>query len=98
MRKLLPALLLLAATAQMAPAQNAAGRFKPALLADMRGRFTALNQPQIVTAAEATWLQDGEEVLGVSVNGEHRAYAARQIWWHHIVNDRLGGAPLTVTY
>ena len=65
---------------------------------DFRGRFEALTDPKIIPAAQLTELGDDEEVLGLTLNGASRAYPARFIAWHHIVNDVLGGKPVAVTY
>ena len=66
--------------------------------------FRALNFPKMVKAAEADFLNDDECVLGITVNGESRAYPTRFAWFHHIINDKLGRpeaggeAFVTVTY
>ena len=51
-------------------------------------------------AAEAAKLDDAEEVVGVVVNGAARAYrlAALRDPRHHVVNDLVGGAPMSVAY
>lgn len=65
---------------------------------DFRGQFQALTDPKIIPAAKLTELGDDEEVLGLTLGGQSRAYPARFIAWHHIVNDTLGGKPVVVTY
>ncbi|MBV9852036.1 MAG: DUF3179 domain-containing protein [Armatimonadetes bacterium] len=65
---------------------------------DFRGMFQALTDPKVVPASALTELGDDEEVLGLSLGGQSRAYPARFIAWHHIVNDTLGGRPVLVTY
>lgn len=65
---------------------------------DFRGQFQALTDPKIIPAAQLTELGADEEVLGLTVNGQSRAYPARFIAWHHIVNDVLAGKPIAVTY
>ena len=44
---------------------------------DFRGRFEALTDPKIIPAADLTELGDDEEVLGLTVGGQSRAYPAR---------------------
>lgn len=39
-----------------------------------------------------------EPVIAVVVNGQARAYPEQILVWHEIVNDRLGGRPVAVTY
>lgn len=65
--------------------------------------FHALDDPKMVLASEADFLEEGDYVLGVTINGQSRAYPTRFIWWHHIVNDKVGKpetgeTPFAVTY
>ena len=46
----------------------------------------------------AEYLEDDERVIGVSINGEHRAYPLRIINAHELANDVLGGEPLSLTW
>ena len=46
----------------------------------------------------AEYLEDDERVIGVSINGEHRAYPLRIVNAHELVNDVLGGEPLSLTW
>ena len=43
-------------------------------------------------------LDDSESVVALEVNGDARAYPVRALIWHEIVNDTVGGVPVTVTY
>ncbi len=55
--------------------------------------------PQFVSGAEAAeQMLDSERVLGVSINGDHRAYPLNQLSRHEIVNDEVGGVPVAVTW
>ena len=58
----------------------------------------ALDDPAFEDASDVDWLEDTEPVLGVSVEGEDRAYPVRILIWHEIVNDTIGGRPVAVTY
>lgn len=49
-------------------------------------------------AAEADFVKDDEMVLAVEVNGDAVAYPVRQLAYHHIVEDTVGGAALAATY
>jgi len=66
--------------------------------------FKALDNPKMVPMLEADYLNDSDYVLGVTLNGESRAYPTRFLWWHHIINDSIGKAesggqvPIAVTY
>ncbi len=59
----------------------------------------AILDPQFVSAAEAAEQMVGSErVLGISINGDHRAYPLNQLSRHEIVNDEVGGVPVAVTW
>ena len=58
----------------------------------------ALTNPPFVGPSRVTYLQDDDLVLGVVVNGEAKAYPNNIGWWHEIVNDRIGGKPIAVTF
>lgn len=58
----------------------------------------ALDQPAHQGAAEATYLSDSERVFGVSVGGAQRAYPLRILDWHEMLNDVVGGEPVTLSY
>ncbi len=55
---------------------------------------------EAAVAAEAAGLDDAEEVVGVVVNGAARAYrlGALRDPRRHVVNDLVGGAPVSVAY
>jgi hypothetical protein len=44
------------------------------------------------------YLENDDLVIGVEVNGERRAYPHAILDWHEIVNDVVGGIPISVTY
>jgi hypothetical protein len=52
--------------------------------------FRAANFPKAVPASQADFMDDTDCVLGITGNGESRAYPLRFVWWHHLVNDRIG--------
>ena len=59
----------------------------------------AIFDPVFVSAEEAnSQLLDEDLVIGVTVNGEHRAYGVAFLSGHEIVNDTLGGRPIAVTW
>ncbi len=59
----------------------------------------AIFDPVFVNAEEAnSQLLDEDLVIGVTVNGEHRAYGVAFLSNHEIVNDTLGGRPIAVTW
>jgi hypothetical protein len=60
--------------------------------------FAPLPHTRSAPAAEARWVETGEPVLAVTLNGDDAAYPVRQVAYHHIVQDVVGGVPVAVTY
>ncbi len=58
----------------------------------------ALDQPEVIPADDADYLEPGEPVFGISLNGEARAYPLRIMDWHEMVNDVVGGVPVSLAY
>jgi hypothetical protein len=58
----------------------------------------SVDQPAFATLQEAVWLDKDTEVIGLKVGDEARAYPVRMLEYHQIVNDRIGTAPVAVTY
>jgi len=59
----------------------------------------SIDNPQFVTQGEAdSQMLSDERVLGVSINGDHRAYSLNMLSRHEIVNDIVGGVPIAVTW
>jgi len=59
----------------------------------------AILNPDFITADEAErWMEPDEQVLGLSINGDNRAYSVRMLSRHEIVNDVVGGVPVAVTW
>ncbi|MEP0943526.1 MAG: DUF3179 domain-containing protein [Rhizobiaceae bacterium] len=57
-----------------------------------------IDDPKFIPVVDVADLVDREPVIGLSINGDHRAYPLRVMTWHEIVNDKVGGTPVTVTY
>lgn len=58
----------------------------------------AADNPDVSSAAEATWLEDDDIVFGIVVNGEARAYPRQIMEVREMVNDTLGGRDLGIPY
>lgn len=58
----------------------------------------SLLHPSFVLAPDVTFLQGDDRVLGISEGREAKAYPVKILNWHEIVNDRIGGRPIVVTY
>ena len=49
-------------------------------------------------AAANEWLKPVEPVVALSVGSQSRAYPLQILVWHEIVNETVGGVPVTVTF
>ncbi len=58
----------------------------------------ALDNPEMISPEEASYLEADERVFGVSINGDTRAYPARFLDWHEMFNDVVGGEPVSLAY
>ena len=58
----------------------------------------ALDRPATISAATAADLSPSEPVFGVTVGDEARAYPLRILDWHEMVNDVVGGVPISLAY
>ena len=64
-----------------------------------RDGIPPLDNPQFTSTADADrWLDDPEPVMVLDLEGDARAYPLQVLIWHEIVNDRVGGLPVAVTY
>ncbi len=59
----------------------------------------SIDRPSFVSVREADrWFEDREPVAVVKVSEEVKAYPLSILIWHEIVNDEIGGLPVTVTF
>lgn len=58
----------------------------------------AILEPRFVSAGDASFLLDGDRVLGLTLGHVAKAYPIKILNWHEIVNDSLGETPIVVTY
>lgn len=58
----------------------------------------ALDQPAMIPADLAVYLQPDEAVFGLVINGDVRAYPLRIMDWHEMANDTVGGVPVSIAY
>lgn len=56
----------------------------------------AIDRPRFVKASASPY-PNTEKVIGITLNGEARAYPYSILNWHEIVNDKIGDTPITVT-
>jgi hypothetical protein len=60
--------------------------------------FNPLVNARYVPVNSVDFVNDDDMVLAVTINGESAAYPIRQMAYHHIVQDVVGGMPITATY
>ena len=64
-----------------------------------RDGIPAILDPIFANRAQSLAQMDpSERVIGVSINGDHRAYPLNLLSRHEIVNDTVGGKPIAVTW
>ncbi len=61
-----------------------------------RGGIPELNNPTVIDADEASYMQPDELTFGAEVNGEARSYPHRILDHHELANDTLGGEPVAL--
>ncbi|MDJ0842251.1 MAG: DUF3179 domain-containing protein [Acidobacteriota bacterium] len=64
----------------------------------VRDGIPPLRNPKMITAAEASYLEDDHVVFALSVNGDARAYPKRILGWHEMFVDTVGGEPVCGVY
>jgi len=58
-----------------------------------------IDAPKFDSVAQADkWLDEREAVQVVEIKGDARAYPQQILIWHEVVNDTVGGEPVTITY
>jgi hypothetical protein len=60
--------------------------------------FNPLANAAYVKANQAAFVADDDIVMAVESNGEATAYPIRQMAYHHLVADTVGGTPIVATY
>src|SRR5215467_12191082 len=60
--------------------------------------FNPLPNPAYAKSTEATFVNDTDRVMAVTIGNESVAYPIRIMAYHHVVADIVGGTPITATY
>ena len=60
--------------------------------------FNPLGAARFATIAETDFVGEDEMVLAVRINGDAVAFPVRQMAYHHVAQDVVGGTPITATY
>ena len=64
-----------------------------------RDAIPAISGPLYVTLEEASaYYTDNVPLVQVNIDGDVRGFPLEILTWHEIVNDTIGGMPITVTY
>ena len=81
------------------PLRAAVRDLEPSQIVDVlpRDAIPAIDHPRFVSAA-STGLRDADRVIGVELEGEARAYPVGTLSGHEIINDRIRGRPIAVTW
>ncbi len=58
----------------------------------------AILSPKVIRPGEAEFLEPDDQVIGVRVSDEARAYPVKILNWHEVVNDTISGVPIVVTF
>lgn len=83
------ALAIGAALAGSALAQKEAPKMLP---------YTTIDHPEFVPASQASFLSDGDVVIGVSSRGVTKAYPGADLAQHGVVDDQMPDGPIAVTW
>ena len=64
-----------------------------------RDGIPPIDEPVFTTFDDADdWLNSQEPVIALEIEGDARAYPLQVLIWHEIVNDQVGGVPVSVTF
>jgi len=58
----------------------------------------SIDNPKFSKVKDSQFMSDSDTVIGLEINGESKAYPIFILVWHEIVNDNVGGIPVSVTY
>ncbi len=57
-----------------------------------------LRDPEMIPASQATYLEDGNIIFGIEIDGDARAYPKRILAWHEMFTDTIGGIDIAGVY
>ena len=64
----------------------------------LKDGIPAILEPKFVSGAKVAFLSPGDQVIGIEVGGQARAYPIRILNLHEVVNDTVNGIPIAVTF
>lgn len=65
---------------------------------EVRLPYTAVHDPQFISASDATFLHDPDRVIGVMAGTVAKAYPAAILSQHGLVEDQSPSGPIAVTW
>ena len=63
-----------------------------------KDQIPSIDKPKFAAQSEIKNIAKTEPVIGLVLNGEAKAYPLQILTWHEIVNDSIGGVPVSVTF
>ena len=60
--------------------------------------FHPLPAAAFARVSDAAFINDDDQVMTITINDEAVAYPIRQMAYHHVVEDTVGGLPIAATY
>ena len=63
-----------------------------------RDGIPSIDRPRFIPVSRVDYLRDNDIVIGIVRGKIAKAYPTRILVWHEIVNDRIGSAPVVITY
>lgn len=58
----------------------------------------AILEPKFIDSENTRFLNPDDQVIGMVIEGEAKAYPLNILTWHEVVNDTVGEIPIMVTY
>jgi hypothetical protein len=63
-----------------------------------RDGIPSIDSPKFILAVEADCLFPESRIIGLDIEGDTWAYPLAILNWHEIVNDTVGGVPVSITF
>lgn len=63
-----------------------------------RDGIPSIDKPRFISANKVNYLKPQDRILGISINGEARAYPIKILNWHEIVNDVVQDQAIAITF
>ena len=60
--------------------------------------FNPLPTAEFASVSDTTFVADDDQVMTIAINDEAVAYPIREMAYHHVVEDTVGGVPIVATY